>query len=164
MWLPRPGRPLLCRSTPGSSSQSWCWWSRWSRSQWLWWCEYWQILGWWWYRWCWWMTMTARIITSMESGCRKENGFGGGGVFFLYRIPTLHNVNQIMPSLFSLSLLVALHLTPVSKWVGEWVVVSEKRHSYIKACISVLGRGLTEFKQMIWFQMRHLSSPIRYAI
>ena len=24
-------------------------------------------------------------------------------------------------------------------------------HSYIKACISVLGRGLTEFKQIIWF-------------
>ena len=37
-------------------------------------------------------------------------------------------------------------------------------HSYIKACISVLGRGLTEFKQIIWFQLGHLSSPIRYAI
>ena len=37
-------------------------------------------------------------------------------------------------------------------------------HSYIKPCISVLGRGLTEFKQIIWFQLRHLSLPIRYAI
>ena len=37
-------------------------------------------------------------------------------------------------------------------------------HSYIKPCISVLGRGLTEFKQIIWFQLRHLSWPISYAI
>ena len=33
-------------------------------------------------------------------------------------------------------------------------------HSYIKPCISVLGRGLAEFKQIIWFQLSHLSSPI----
>ena len=32
-----------------------------------------------------------------------------------------------MLSLYFLATLVALHLTPVSKWVGEWVVVSEKR-------------------------------------
>ena len=44
------------------------------------------------------------------------------------------------------------------------VIIAMMRHSYIKPCISVLGRGLTEFKQIIWFQLRHLSWPISYAI
>ena len=39
------------------------------------------------------MTVMTMMTTSMESGWRKENGFGGGGVFFLYRIPTL----EMMP-------------------------------------------------------------------
>ena len=44
------------------------------------------------------------------------------------------------------------------------VANAQSGHSYIKPCISVLGRGLTEFKQISWFQLRHLSLPIRYAI